>query len=131
MGAQDHTNCQFYDPVNPVSVTTGQTFNNKNARKVVQYMAFADAGEGEDGGHGTHVAGSVAGNSANPAEQDYDGMAPDAKVAFFDIGVANQLFLNVPNQLERTMFPVAATAGAKIHTNSWGSFFFRVNSNRN
>ena len=83
-------------------------------------MAFADAGEGEDAGHGTHVAGSVAGKSANAAERDYDGMAPDAKVAFFDIGVANQQFLNVPNQLERTMFPVAATAGAKIHTNSWG-----------
>lgn len=36
-------------------------------------------------GHGTHVAGSVAGNSMGNFG-DMDGMAPDAKISFFDIG---------------------------------------------
>ena len=36
-------------------------------------------------GHGTHVSGSVAGNSMGEFG-DMDGMAPDAKISFFDIG---------------------------------------------
>ena len=36
-------------------------------------------------GHGTHVSGSVAGNSMGEFGQ-MDGMAPDAKISFFDIG---------------------------------------------
>ena len=36
-------------------------------------------------GHGTHVAGSVAGNSMGDFGE-MDGMAPDAKISFFDIG---------------------------------------------
>ena len=53
-------------------------------RKVVQYVASADDGDVE-GGHGTHVAGSILGKSLS----DYslvDGVAPEAKLAFFDIG---------------------------------------------
>lgn len=30
-------------------------------RKVIQYVAYADSRD-EDGGHGTHVAGTIAGN---------------------------------------------------------------------
>ena len=36
-------------------------------------------------GHGTHVSGSVAGNSMGDFGE-MDGMAPDAKITFFDIG---------------------------------------------
>ena len=36
-------------------------------------------------GHGTHVSGSVAGNSLG-VFGEMDGMAPDAKISFFDIG---------------------------------------------
>ena len=41
----------------------------------------------------------------------------DAKLAFFDIGVAGAAGLRVPNDLARNMFPLAYTAGARIHTN--------------
>jgi len=46
-------------------------------------------------GHGTHVCGSVAGQAvfpASPAQEAqlilYNGMAPSAKIAFFDIAQA-------------------------------------------
>ena len=43
------------------------------------------------------------------------------QLAFFDIGVAGQQFLNVPPALENTMFPAAYDLGVRVHTNSLGS----------
>jgi len=95
---------------------------DERRRKVVQYIGFADDVAGERGDHGTHVAGTVAGKSTvTPAGTVYDGMAPEAKIAFFDIGVAGQPFLDVPRSLRRELFPPAKESGAAIHTNSWGS----------
>jgi len=118
-----HKNCLFNEPGKPITVATGATFTDPTHRKVVQYVAFADGTAGEDRDHGTHVSGSVAGNaSANGGSlNDYNGMAPAAKLAFFDIGEPGARGLRVPNDLARNMFPLAYTAGARIHTNSWGS----------
>jgi Subtilase family len=44
-------------------------------------LSFSPTSEG----HGTHVSGSVAGNSLG-VFGEMDGMAPDAKISFFDIG---------------------------------------------
>ena len=112
----------FHDEKKEIVVAKGATYNDLGHRKVVQYVAFADAVAGEDRDHGTHVSGSVAGKSPMGGTLgDYDGMAKDAKLAFFDIGVAGAAGLRVPNDLARNMFPLAYTAGARIHTNSWGS----------
>lgn len=92
-----------------------------NQRKVVQYIAFADGVAGEENDHGTHVAGSVAGQCTVAAGTKYDGMAPAAKIHFFDIGNAGQPFLDVPRNLQTGLFPFAKEATAAIHTNSWGS----------
>ena len=48
-------------------------------------------------------------------------MAPEAKLAFFDIGRPGERGLRVPNDLATSFFPLAYSVGAKIHTNSWGS----------
>lgn len=75
---------------------------------MVQYVAFADNLEGEASGHGTHVAGSVAGfgGSATAVNQgskdemeDYRGVAYNAKIAFFDMGYAGSAGLAVPGDL--------------------------------
>jgi subtilisin family serine protease len=71
-------------------------------RKIAQYFAYADGREGETGGHGTHVAGSVAGSvdakyatakvtvgGVSTPIQQHHGMAPDARIAFADIGIVN------------------------------------------
>lgn len=50
----------------------------------------------------------------------YKGNAYGAKVAFYDIGIPNAQFLNVPSNMEDMTAP-AYRVGARIHTNSWGS----------
>ena len=68
---------------NPRTDRTGKVQSLR--RKVVQYVAYADDVDHE-GGHGTHVAGSIAGRSLSDYS-DVDGVAPDAKIAFFDVGM--------------------------------------------
>lgn len=70
-----------------------------------------------------HVAGSIAGRrSANGRDEqtgDADGVATGAKLAFFDIGEADN-GLKVP--LLSTMFATGyQDAGARVHSASWGS----------
>lgn len=51
---------------------------------------------------------------------DYDGMAPEAQLAFFDIGKTGTDALTIPSLYE-VVFPAAHDAGAHLHSNSWGS----------
>eukprot|EP01038_Epipyxis_sp_PR26KG_P016558 gene16558-22606_t len=88
-----------------------------NRRKVIQYTAFADSCD-EKGGHGTHVSGSVAGSSKE-LFSDMNGMAPDAKITFFDIGMTDKAFLKIPALYD--ILESAYTTGARVHTNSWGN----------
>ncbi len=121
----DHQSCFFYDssrrvtfPSQGDSITGRPVYEDTSHRKVVQYVGFADSTEGEDGGHGTHVVGSILGQSAG---QTHNGMAPDGRVAFYHIGLPNAQYLNVPGNLATQMFPYAKRVGAAIHSNSWGS----------
>jgi hypothetical protein len=91
---------------------------NPSMRKVIQYIAYAD---GNPSAHGTHVTGSVAGQCDRASGRIYDGMAPEAKIHFFDIGVAGSPAARIPNNLSTGMFALAKAAGAAIHTNGWGS----------
>ncbi len=77
-------------------------------------------------GHGTHVAGSVLGNGArsgsDAAKDNYpstcfSGMAPKAKLIFQAQG-------DTPDEKWPTLKEIldqARTAGANLHTNSWGN----------
>ncbi len=70
-------------------------------------------------GHGTHVAGSVAGNGA-ASNGALRGGAYDAKLIAG--GMWSQLLNNmIPPQDITKMFLDAYNDGARIHTNSWGS----------
>jgi hypothetical protein len=77
-------------------------------------------------GHGTHVSGSVAGQPATEDEafHSYSGVAPEAKLAFFDIGydiLDGWEFLTVPTDLGSYLLHWGYESGARVHTNSWGS----------
>lgn len=129
----DYDSCFFHDAANKITqaqIPQGQTGQPKNFpghRKILQYVGYADNMEGEVGGHGSHVAGSVAGKViGNLGEQSkgaegYQGAAPEAKVAFFDIGRPGERGLRVPQSLATTYFPPSRQVNAFIHTNSWGS----------
>ena len=154
----DENSCLFYDSENGhVTRTTkdGDSKVDTNQRKLIQYVEYAD-GEDETYGHGTHVAGSIAGKMYTGADvsgayvydnteamgaekylitdTDYPdstyhwsaseskGAAPEAKLAFFDIGDEDGN-LNIPSNLVTGMFPYAKDAGAEIHSDSWGSSY--------
>lgn len=129
----DYDSCFFHDPANKITqaqIPTGQTGQPKNFpghRKILQYVGYADNMSGEVGGHGSHVAGSVAGKvngqlgEQSKGAEGYQGAAPEAKVAFFDIGRPGERGLRVPQSLATNYFPPSRQVNAFIHTNSWGS----------
>lgn len=73
-GALQH--CFFRDKYRPVPVNAVDL----QARKVVQYViSWGDKPDYAEG-HGTHVAGSIAGNTDGLGSNDFAGMAPAAKI---------------------------------------------------
>lgn len=117
----DTDNCYFWDS-SPGELKDGTVQSTR--RKVVQYQPHSDAGA-EYHDHGTHVVGTVLGKrSSNGVDTDdvgmVDGVARDAKVAFFDIGAGSSCcFVPGPS----TLFGPGRNAGANIHSASWGSSY--------
>ncbi len=117
----DMSSCYFNDP----NVPTPYDTVNENHRKVVQYVTFKDRTD-DGGGHGSHVAGTVAGNSTKAYGDfvKYNGMAYNAKIAFFDIGdtsAEREGTIGVPGDLETLGFDKLLPGKGYIITNSWGS----------
>jgi hypothetical protein len=74
---------------------------------------------GDDGhSHGTHVAGSVAGDGTNSGG-DITGMAPNASI-YFQAIMTDGGSLQIPANTSE-LFIEAYENGSRIHTNSWGS----------
>jgi hypothetical protein len=78
--------------------------------------------------HGTHVCGSVVGdNYSTPStptsggHDSGDGMAPNAKLIFQDAGLETTGCLNGLANDWQLIFQQAYNAGARIHSDSWGS----------
>lgn len=105
---------------------------NLKHRKVVSYIAYADNLENWDAsedskdpiGHGTHVSSTIVGNSLFNGMSDYNGLAPKAKVAFFDIAKYDSqknVVLFPPGDLNNELFTKLYKAGAKVQSMSWGS----------
>ena len=90
-------------------------------RKIVHYWTFVDDHDLDSSGHGTHVAGSIAGNATPYSSSDaqYNGEAPSAKISFVDIGGSGDS-LSLPDDLNY-LFYWHYHDGARIASNSWGS----------
>ncbi|MGB1251634.1 MAG: S8 family serine peptidase, partial [Candidatus Promineifilaceae bacterium] len=103
---------------------------NGNSRVLALYDGAYDGAE-DHSGHGTHVAGTIAGNGArsgsDPLNNDFAnsqaGVAPQANLIMQAIGGDNGALSGIPWYLP-WMFSEAATPingqSAKIHSNSWG-----------
>jgi len=89
-------------------------------RKIVRYNSSIHDWD-DSLGHGTHVAGSAAGDSTiTPGGYDqYDGMAYGAKIAFYDIATSSGTFLSDPPYMDDILLD-AYLAGARTHSDSWG-----------
>ena len=119
----------------PTNQCNGGTTVNSSQRKViaVDFLASGECSGGIAGtewdtqNHGTHVAGTVAGdNFANLLiHNTADGMAPGAKLVIQDAGFATDNCGDLPGigcpvvDLN-PLFQQAYTQGARLHTNSWG-----------
>ena len=114
----DVNNCYFSDPDAP---RPNVVPNNKH-RKIVQYWDFVDDSDYQNG-HGTHVSGTVVGKKAD-GSGIADGVAPESKLAFCDIGTERGFLRLPPNDL---LLETGRVDGmeikAYIHSASWGAEF--------
>lgn len=96
---------------------------DESRRKIIDYIDFADSSD-DPKGHGTHVAGTIAGHKSLDGTTSLNGygngVAPDAKLAFVDLGKTGMGGLSVPNPVS-LLLKYGRNAGAKIHSASWGS----------
>eukprot|EP00164_Ancoracysta_twista_P000510 GFYU01000680.1.p1 GENE.GFYU01000680.1~~GFYU01000680.1.p1 ORF type:complete len:1032 (+),score=235.00 GFYU01000680.1:179-3274(+) len=107
----DRGNCFFHDADhNP----------GKHHRKIVNYYAHSDWKDTLEG-HGTHVAGTIAGDCLLDDEvAQYNGVAPKARIAFYDVQTYQYTDFEIPDDLEHDYYPVNYKHGAKISSDSWG-----------
>ncbi len=78
-------------------------------------------------GHGSFCAGTLAGSietndilsSLLSSNGEYDGVSPQSKIAFMDLSTDGES-INTPSTAAELYGP-GYSAGARIHSNSWGS----------
>ncbi len=99
----DFDHCSFYDPLVPVPGPTHRKF-------------YAYRGTFGSHYHGTHVAGTLAGDSGTYGADDFrDGLAFAAKISYSDYFAVD---LNPATFYDRLLD--AHNDGARVHSNSWG-----------
>ena len=87
-------------------------------RKVIQYISYKNDFDTRNG-HGTHVCGTIAGKSLTTKASD-NGHGEGAKIAFFDMSTDGNS-ISYPEPIGQNVFKPAFDAGARLHSNSWGS----------
>lgn len=123
----DQESCFFIDKVNgkvPVSSVDNPVAHYKY-RKVVQYVNYSGSSGDWSYGHGSHVSGTIAGNCYDNmnGQQTYNGIASDAKLAMFDIGLSKVGSLDIPTDLTM-IYQTTKSAGGLVHSNSWGGSYW-------
>ena len=124
-GLDNAAECDGVAHCNSVNSGINADFSGR-IRGVVSYAGSTCATKGgcgpdDNNGHGTHVAGSVLGDGSNsPVGWDNSGMAPGAQLFMQSVGwKSTDGSLAPPSYGDG--FEEAYNAGARVHTNSWGT----------
>ncbi|MGB1461289.1 MAG: S8 family serine peptidase [Candidatus Thalassarchaeaceae archaeon] len=124
-GLDNAAECNGISHCNSVNSGINADFSGR-IRGVVSYAGSTCATKGgcgpdDNNGHGTHVAGSVLGDGSNsPVGWDNAGMAPGAQLFMQSVGwKSTDSALAPPSYGDG--FQEAYNAGARVHTNSWGT----------
>lgn len=119
----DYDSCFFSDATRPVPIDRVDPLH----RKIIYYRAMTDK-QDHEAGHGTHVAGSIAGvaecrgvTAVQCADLNrFQGLAHEAKLAVFDIGDGSGS-LNLPRNTYSAIYDDSYRVGARVHSISWGT----------
>ena len=116
----DVFNAFFYDPDqrNDLDSITNRT--NMNHRKVVRIESIVDNTDDIEG-HGSHVAGTNCGSSfcTDCGISQYNGIAPNARIYFTDIGDSKSGELTGTVDLDKQA-EIFKELDVHISSNSWG-----------
>jgi subtilisin family serine protease len=129
----DADGCWFDDGLGPPTSNLGAGTAIDSTRRKILAVDFlwatdspADPTDWDDDGHGTHVAGTMAGDGGIWGVHDgYDGMAPGAKLVVQDGGstvddCADLPALGCPVVDLVPLFEQAWAQGVRVHNDSWG-----------
>ncbi|MEO8846252.1 MAG: S8 family serine peptidase [Kofleriaceae bacterium] len=89
------------------------------AGRVLKLVALGRPTASDPDGHGTHVCGSVLGDSTSSVYGRIRGTAPKAKLIMQSVLDAGGDLGGLPDDLHQLLQPAYAD-GARVHSNSWG-----------
>eukprot|EP01012_Entosiphon_sulcatum_P007765 TRINITY_DN1404_c0_g1_i2.p1 TRINITY_DN1404_c0_g1~~TRINITY_DN1404_c0_g1_i2.p1 ORF type:complete len:1691 (-),score=267.59 TRINITY_DN1404_c0_g1_i2:133-5205(-) len=138
----DYYSCYFRDAVEKIAIYPLTSGAHRKIYSLLPYSTYDCTSQGTSrgdaldqsdvaNGHGTHVAGSIAGvpycnKTAGTCSTSEQGMAPGARLFFQDIAPAASSPTDEPSpeppcDLYRTLFNYSLSIGSYIHSNSWGA----------
>ena len=122
----DESHCYFADPNGEVPRSPLQfPVLVPTYRKVIGYAGVEGCGfEDEVDGHGTHVAGTIAGSilasDLLTGGGQFNGVAPNCKLVVLQLCSPGQDLVSCS---AAQLYGPGYAGGARIHTNSWGTTF--------
>ncbi|MGA1873786.1 MAG: S8 family serine peptidase [Thermoplasmatota archaeon] len=101
-------------------IIDGHAYARENDWSDIAFTVRDDEGVHYEGGHGTHVAGSICGSGAASGGK-IRGCASNAGLVFQSVQKDGSRYFDIPDNCR--YLDDAYNAGARVHSNSWGTHY--------